>query len=102
MEKFKATLRKRGKTEAQLSAQFAELEPPELPRIGNHISVLFFELNSGRQSGMNGPLPLSFVEIKAYGELKDINFEPWEIDAIKIMDRAFLSEYHDTQNKESK
>lgn len=41
---------------------------------------------------MSGPLPITHSEIKAYAELMDLQFTPWEVSTLKVMDSAFLAE----------
>jgi hypothetical protein len=40
---------------------------------------------------MSGPGALSYAEIDAWARLTDTHIEPWEVEAIKAMDRAFLA-----------
>lgn len=52
----------------------------------------FWALHSTRQqSAMGGFQPISFTEIDAYARLMQVQFEPWEIEVLKAMDRAFLN-----------
>lgn len=98
--KFRETLKKQGKSDEELDRQFRELEEPNIPLMAEYILQVFFELNGARQTGMNGPLPISYVEIKAYVDLKEEILEPWEVDFIKHLDRVFLEEYYKMQSKE--
>jgi len=61
---------------------------------------MFSELSSTRQSGFNGPGPITYLEIKAYSDLIDYEFEPWEVEVLKLMDRAFMDELQKIMNKE--
>lgn len=89
-------MRKAGKTDAEIAATFkgldAELEPIELMRGTEHLMNVFSRLSSARGAGMNGPLPISHAEIKAYCELMDEHLTPWEIETLRAMDVAFLTE----------
>jgi hypothetical protein len=78
---------------AKLKGQAAP-EPakePQVPWVARGVQQLFMELNSTRQSGMSVG-PITFTEIKAMVELLDLSLEPWEIDGIRLCDRAFLAE----------
>lgn len=98
--KVRKQLAKAGKTEEELDRQFAELKEPEVMPAGIMLLNKFMELSSARQSGTNGPLPISYTEMKAYAELTDTEFDPWEVETIRSMDRAFLAEVDEAQNKE--
>ena len=51
----------------------------------------FWTLHETRQmTQFGGYQPICYQEIKAYSELMDVTFEPYEIEIIKRMDRAFL------------
>lgn len=51
---------------------------------------------------MNGPLPISFPEIKAYIELLDNPLLPSEVRILKLMDTAFLQVISEHLSKETK
>lgn len=93
-------MQKRGRSAEDIDKAMKELQEPELIPAGSYLTSLFFDLNGARQTGMNGPLPISYTEIKAYLELNCEELEAWEISCLKIMDRAFLEEYYKMQNKE--
>lgn len=69
-----------------------ELRPLEVPPGFEWLYGTFWSVNSGRGEGINGPLPLSFTELKAYCELMNETLTPWEVETLKSMDRAFLDE----------
>ena len=98
--KFRQQLEKTGKSKEELDEQFAELIEPEVPLAGRSVLMMFMELSSARQSGFNGLLPISYLELQAYADVTDIRFEPWEVDLIKVMDRAFLEAVAELVNKE--
>jgi hypothetical protein len=80
--------------------------PPELVEIEVSYLVMylwesFLELNSTRQSGM-GVNAISYSEIKAYCELTQTRFSPYEIKVIKMLDRAFLEHYNKPTPESSK
>jgi hypothetical protein len=39
---------------------------------------------------MNGPLPISYEQIKALKELTETSISPWEIEAIRKLDLEYL------------
>lgn len=50
----------------------------------------FHELSSQRQSGMNGPLPLTYQEIEAWSKLSRIRLAPWEVSVLRRLDAAWM------------
>ncbi len=74
------------------SAIDAELEIPSLPPGADRLLHLFNSINSSRGQGFNGPLPISFLEIKAFCELTGEVLTPWEVETIKLLDAAYLDE----------
>lgn len=99
---FRRQLEKSGKSKEALDKQFAELEVPSVSTTGKYLLNIFSELSTARQNGMNGPMPITYTEIKAYNELTDAALEPWEVDAIRLMDRVFIQETSMIINKEPK
>lgn len=63
---------------------------PEVPGAGEHLWVIFKELNGSRQSGF-GENPLSYSDVQAYCYLTQTILRPYEVLLIKDMDYAFLS-----------
>ena len=43
---------------------------------------------------MNGPLPIDYVQIKAWKELTETSISPWEIEAITKLDTAYMRVAH--------
>jgi hypothetical protein len=50
----------------------------------------FWQLDSGRQSGMSQN-PLMWSEIESWGRQMRVRLSPWELTAIKAMDRTYLN-----------
>jgi hypothetical protein len=67
---------------------------PEIPAAGQHLWSWFWDLNSGRQSGM-GINPLSWSDIKAWEELTRNRLSPWQARVIRSMDRVYLEVAHE-------
>lgn len=63
---------------------------PDIPGVVLDLWLWFWELDSGRQSGMSSN-PLSWGDIKDWAELTGVNLTPWEVSVIKAMDRAYLT-----------
>lgn len=78
-----AALAKKGKK--------ARPKSPELPFEAVHIWNHFVRLSGARTGNGFGANPISFSEMDAYSRLCGWAFDPWEIDAIRLLDDAYLS-----------
>lgn len=61
----------------------------------------FVNLSSTRPVGM-GASPITYSEILAYSTLNNIDYDPWEIQVIKLFDRTALDMYNAENAKEMK
>lgn len=62
-----------------------------IPMEAEHLWNWFWSLSSARgSSGFGGAAPLSFTEIRAWIEVTGLTVHPWEIDAIRAMDGAYM------------
>lgn len=95
-EKVRTQLEKAGKSKEELDKQFIELVEPELTRIGDDFVHLFFDLSSTRQHTQGGAMAISYSELMAYTTLNDMELEPWEVNILRVMDRAYLEELRKT------
>lgn len=98
---FRQQLEKAGKSKADLDSQFADLEPPPISAGVGYLLNMFSNLSCARQYGMSGPMPISYQEILAYNELLDVGLEPWEVEAIRLMDQVFVQEAYSVMNKDT-
>jgi glycerate kinase len=48
-------------------------------------------MHRSRGAGMAGALGITYLDIQAYSQLKQIHFEGWELDAIRYLDILFLN-----------
>jgi len=78
-------LAKRGKGKAQAQP----LEPPPLPDEAQGLWAAFCALHQTRGGGF-GPGPISFHEIDAYQRLTGAHLDPWEVQAIRAVDMAYM------------
>ena len=69
-----------------------QLEPVEMPDCLHYLWSWFCELSGGRGYAEFGALPLTYSEIKAWAELTKTEPTAWEIEALKRIDRAYLTE----------
>lgn len=99
-----------GKTLADHHRQFAitkGLDPDDyleqqygcsMPQLLGALWELFNDLSATRRSGMAGPEALTYGEIAAYSQLYQQEFTPWEIDALRRLDYAWLKAIDDGNN----
>jgi hypothetical protein len=66
-------------------------EHPELPTALRYLWNHFILLHKARGSNGFGPNPLAWSEIRAYCELMQARLDPWEIEAIKVVDDEYLA-----------
>lgn len=98
--KGKLIWKKMGKTDEEIADMTKELNAITLPEGSGYLLETFRELSDTRRYGFAGnPEPISYLEIKAYVDLLDVDLTPWEIQVIKEMDGAFINEYNDIQAK---
>ena len=62
-----------------------------IPFEAEHLWNWFWQLSNARgSSGFGGASPLCFTEIRAWIEVTGLTVRPWEIDAIRAMDGAYM------------
>ena len=79
----------------------AALIEPVLNKYEDWLLHVFFQINEGRQSGMAGPLPLTFSEIQSFISITATELTPWEVETIKDMDRSYVQEMYNQLHQES-
>lgn len=92
LERGRAQFKKIGKSDAELAVMFAELQPVKLRYGSEYFLNTFAALSNVRAVGMNGPLPVTYHDIKAYSDLMGVSFAPWEVEILRAIDAAFLDE----------
>ncbi len=85
--------RQTGKTPEELGLPADADSAPEIPDIpcgGEQLWQWFWELDSGRNSGMN-PCPLGWADMAAWAALTGIALAPWQALLLRRMDGAWLN-----------
>lgn len=68
----------------------AELrDAPPLPPLAAHVWAYYAELHRSRDENGWGAQGLKMREIEAWSRLRRVSLDPWELDAILAIDRAF-------------
>ena len=93
------TLEQVAKTLGQEPAELQDL--PELPECASHVWRWWQQLSATRQCGMSIN-PISEPSIGWYFRTRRIQPLAWELDAIAIIETAFLNDYHESQPKPKK
>jgi hypothetical protein len=76
------------------------LDAPKLPDGCEDLWAIFNELHGCRGSNGFGPSRITFVDIDAWQRITGVRLLPWEVDAIRRADKAFLSRW-DEANRAS-
>lgn len=66
------------------------LDAPALPEGCESLWDAFRELHACRGSG---PQRITYLDIDAYQRVNGVRFAPWQLDAIRQADAAFLTDY---------
>lgn len=90
------------KADVVLKSLEEESSSPLLPEAVSLLWTYFIRLHQQRASGGMGLSCLSYTDIKAFCDLNDIRLFPWEVDLITALDRAFLTQHYEDQERESK
>lgn len=77
--------------QAERSTGKALIDEPDIPFCTAHVWEWFWQLNDSRPEGFSNAGPLSFSEIAAWAGLTGSAPRPWEVEALKAMDRAYLA-----------
>lgn len=48
-------------------------------------------------SGFNGPIPLEWLQIKAYSDCMRIELQPWECECIRVMSQSYCHWFNKIQ-----
>lgn len=64
-----------------------------VPPGGSLIWEWFSDLSATRSWHMNGPNPISYAEIAAYGRLMGWSIRPHHVAILQAMDNAFLTDF---------
>jgi hypothetical protein len=70
-----------------------EIQLPEIPGPWSHLLAIFSLSGQALQSGM-GLTPLSWLEIKAFIDVNELDITLWERELLKRMSEAYCAEYH--------
>lgn len=55
-----------------------------------YLWLLFLNVAKRRQQGIDGPLPLSFSELRNWSELMHVELTPFEVETIMSLDDVAL------------
>jgi len=69
-----------------------QLQPVDIPAAIIYLWQWFCELSGGRGYADFGALPLTYSEIQAWAQLTRMDPMAWEVEALKALDRVYLTE----------
>jgi hypothetical protein len=69
------------------------------PHIASHVFGYFVEMAGMRESGEHGPRHLTPKDMAAWCTLREVKLEQWEVNAVILMDRAFIEHWHANKDK---
>jgi hypothetical protein len=84
-----------GKTPEEL------LENPELPEPVKHVWEWWYELHNARSAGGMGQSPITYLDIQAWAKMSRQEPTPWEVQALREMDKVYMSWSREKGKKES-
>lgn len=73
------------------------LDRPLCPQGCEALWQIFRELHASRGNSGFGPLRISFLEIDAFQRVTGVRLKPWEIEALRRADRAFVDDWQSRQ-----
>jgi len=75
------------------------LDAPACPPGCEELWRIFGELHSCRGNNGFGPTRITYSDLDAFQRVSGIVLQPWELDAIRAADRAFLNDWAARQPK---
>ena len=99
-ESYKQVLESANKDSPSYQSALEKLEnEPSVPFCAEHLWNWFWELHSTRSAGMNGPDPISYLEIDAWEKKTGKIVHPFEVKIIKDLDAAYINFSHKERRK---
>lgn len=86
----KATLADHLAVVARMTGRSLNDNLPKLPREMRYLWRAFTSLHRARGSNGWGPSPIAWSEIESFCRLTGVALDPWEVEAIRALDEAFL------------
>lgn len=62
----------------------------DLPEETSYLWGFYLELDRTRQYSEFGPRPITFLDIQAWQNVRQVTLEGWEVDAILQLDNAYF------------
>lgn len=75
------------------------IDRPRCPDGCEGLWQAFRELHASRGNSGFGPMRITFTEIDACARVTGVRFKPWEVEAIRRADRAFMDDWQSRQKK---
>lgn len=75
------------------------LDGPKCPDECADLWLIFGELHACRGSNGFGPMRISYGDLDAYQRVTGTSLARWELEAIRLADRAYLTDWNERQPK---
>jgi hypothetical protein len=75
---------------ARMTGRTVNEDSPKLPREMRYLWRTFLSLHRARTSNGWGPNPITWSEMDAFCRLTGSPLDPWEAEAVRALDEAFL------------
>lgn len=72
------------------------LEAPPCPQGCEELWSTFLELSACRGNNGFGPTRITYGDIDAFQRVTGVKLKPWELDAVRKADSAFLASWHES------
>lgn len=96
IEHLMAAERRTGQTPAMLA------DAPACPAGCEELWRIFGELHSCRGSTGFGPMRITYTDVDAFQRVSGVVLQPWERDAIRRADSAYLSDWSERNKPREK
>lgn len=91
-----------GKTPEELGVELPEVDGPDIPEGGEFLWETFWELSLSRGNNGFTENPLPWRELHAFAVLNDLDLSPFDANALRSMDRAYLAARAELAAKQAK
>lgn len=75
---------------ARATGKKVDENAPKLPHEMRYLWRTFVSLHRARGSNGWGPSPITWSDLDAYCRLTGVALDPWEVEAIRALDEAFM------------
>lgn len=93
-------LLRRARTEERRAELREKLRLPPAPPGTSYIWDIFARLSFRRGSSGFGPMPISWVDLAAFGQVTGMRLKPGEVEMIEVLDHVYLASLSDNPSED--